>query len=295
MRESLASHRSPGGPRAANPVWIWIVPALLLLAGVAIWFVLVHGLERRTVESTPVAVEPPPEPVADAAPRRPPVEAPTDIPPPPPIPEIPLPSLDESDPVLKGALTEFFGADVVEQYLKPDQLVRNLVVTVDNLPRPKLALDKRPVQPTPGVFATTGPNDGLVISAENYARYTPFVTLIGKSNARIIVGLYRGYYPLLQKAYEELGNPEPSFNTRLIEVIDDLLATPEVEQPVRLVQPNVLYEYADKKLESLSAGQKILIRMGPAHAATIKGKLREIRTELAAAPPALTGTGASGQ
>ena len=33
-------------------------------------------------------------------------------------------------------------------------------------------------------------------------------------------------------------------------------ATPEVSRPVRLVQPRVLYRYADPAIESLSAGQK---------------------------------------
>jgi hypothetical protein len=66
----------------------------------------------------------------------------------------------------------------------------------------------------------------------------------------------------------------------LIEVIDHLLATPEVRDPVRLVQPRVMYEYADPQLQALSAGQKVLIRMGAANAAVVKTKLRELRTEL---------------
>ena len=33
--------------------------------------------------------------------------------------------------------------------------------------------------------------------------------------------------------------------------------------PVKLVQPSVVHKFADPKLESLSAGQKLLIRMGP--------------------------------
>jgi hypothetical protein len=52
------------------------------------------------------------------------------------------------------------------------------------------------------------------------------------------------------------------------------------------VQPRVYFEYADPGLESRSAGQKVLIRMGPKNAAVIKAKLRELRAELASkAPP----------
>jgi hypothetical protein len=77
-----------------------------------------------------------------------------------------------------------------------------------------------------------------------------------------------------------LGYPAGSFNDRLIEAIDDLLMTPDVEGPVELTQPRILYEFADPDLEALSAGEKILLRMGPENSAKIKTKLREIRDEL---------------
>jgi hypothetical protein len=46
------------------------------------------------------------------------------------------------------------------------------------------------------------------------------------------------------------------------------------------VQPKVFYEFADPKLEARSAGQKLLIRMGPQNAAALKKKLREIRSQI---------------
>ena len=42
----------------------------------------------------------------------------------------------------------------------------------------------------------------------------------------------------------------------------------------------VLYEFAAPDLETRSAGQKMLLRMGPDNAARVKAKLREIRAEL---------------
>ena len=56
-----------------------------------------------------------------------------------------------------------------------------------------------------------------------------------------------------------------------------------VSGPIALVQPKALYQFADPELEKLSAGQKIMIRMGPANAAKVKAKLRQIRSELAKA------------
>jgi hypothetical protein len=210
-----------------------------------------------------------------------PEASPEEIAAPPAAPAVPLPPLDASDAEVTGTLTETFGAQVVADYLRPESFIRNVVVTIDSLPRPALALERRPIQPTLGLFAAGGAEDALFLSEENYSRYTPFVTLVARTDGRTIVAIYRRYYPLLQEAYVELGNPDTVFDTRVRQVIDHLLATPDVAEPIALVQPNVLYEYKDPALEELSAGQKILIRMGPEHRALIKSKLREIRTLLA--------------
>ena len=62
-----------------------------------------------------------------------------------------------------------------------------------------------------------------------------------------------------------------------------MLATPQIEGPIALVRPKVLYEFADPDLETRSAGQKIVLRMGRENALRVKAKLAEIRRELAAA------------
>src|ERR1019366_5213644 len=57
---------------------------------------------------------------------------------------------------------------------------------------------------------------------------------------------------------------------------------PDVHGPVAMVRPNVMYQYADPKIEALSAGQKLLVRMGPDNEAIVKAKLRELRAAVAA-------------
>jgi hypothetical protein len=47
-----------------------------------------------------------------------------------------------------------------------------------------------------------------------------------------------------------------------------------------LVQPRVLYEFADQSIEERSAGQKMMIRMGAANAAKAKEVIRAIRNEI---------------
>ena len=106
-------------------------------------------------------------------------------------------------------------------------------------------------------------------------------TSVSSVAATILIDLYRRYYPLFQKAYVDLGYPRGFFDDRLVEAIDDMLATPVVEEPVILIRPHVLYEFEDPDLESRSSGQKLMLRMGSDNAALIKEKLRQVREMIA--------------
>jgi hypothetical protein len=77
-----------------------------------------------------------------------------------------------------------------------------------------------------------------------------------------------------------------------VAVLDVLLATPVPAGPVavQLTQvkgdvpstwPWVRYEYADPQLESLSSGQKMLVRMGPDNARRLKAVMTELRRRVA--------------
>jgi hypothetical protein len=159
------------------------------------------------------------------------------------------------------------------------------VVTVDNLPRQKAAVQKRPTGTVAGSFMADGDELHATINPQNFTRYQPWVAVIGKLNMRQLAALYVHFYPLFQQAYQELGYPNGYFNDRLVQVIDNLLAAPQPTGSIALVRPNVMYTYADPGLESRSAGQKLLMRMGPDNAAVIKAKLTELRAAITAAPP----------
>jgi hypothetical protein len=191
----------------------------------------------------------------------------------------PLPALAESDPKVQQSLDELFGRGL-EQYLVPKDIVRHVVVTIDNLPRKKNSTQMWPIKPLGGELKTSSGNE-LMLNDSNYERYKPLVKLATTADTKQIVATYKRFYPLFQQAYVDLGYPEGYFNNRLVEVIDHLLETPEVEGPVKLVQPGVFYEFADASLESRSSGQKLLLRMGRDNAAAVKLKLRDVRREIA--------------
>jgi hypothetical protein len=195
----------------------------------------------------------------------------------------PLPRLGESDPTLKEALSTLLGPAAFARFLVPEDLVRRIVATIDNLPREAYAARLNPVRPVGGLMRTTGADATLAIAPENATRYAPYVAFAQGIDSAKLVALYARFHPLFQQAFVELGYPDRYFNDRVVEVIDHLLAAPEVRGPILLSAPHVLYEYADPELEARSAGQKLLMRIGPENAAKVKSKLREIRGEIVAA------------
>jgi flagellar basal body-associated protein FliL len=201
-----------------------------------------------------------------------------------------LPALNQSDVIVRDSLAGLFGSKAVDQFIVPENVIRHIVVTVDNLPRKKVAVDLRPIKATPGETAISNQGDATTLSMSNYARYAPFVHLVQTTDPKTLAAVYFHLYPLFQQAYEDLGYPGRFFNDRLVEVIDHLLAAPEPQGPLELVQPKVFYQYADPKLEDLSAGQKLMIRMGPANERDMKAKLRELRAELVRSPAAAGAT-----
>jgi Protein of unknown function (DUF3014) len=195
-----------------------------------------------------------------------------------------LPELADSDAPLRAALVQLTSADAVKNFLVPQDLIRKIVVTIDNLPRQKVAVEKRPADPTAGSFLVNGDELHATLDQRNFDRYKPMVAVISQLDAKQLGVLYIHYYPLFQQSYQNLGYPNGYFNDRLVEVIDNLLATPDLKGPIELVRPNVMYIYADSALESRSAGQKLLMRMGPENAKAIQAKLTELRAVITAGP-----------
>ncbi|HEY5559067.1 MAG TPA: DUF3014 domain-containing protein [Steroidobacteraceae bacterium] len=247
-------------PEADERLGRWILGGLVLIAlGAGAWY----WQKRQSAEPEPVVADT----VASAEPRiQNPIETPAG-----------------TDPALSATeqAATLVGAQRFAAMFVPDDFVRNIVATVDNLARPKIASRMNPAKPPEGAFVTAGTEGNLVLGAANFARYAPWIELVDGLDPDATVELYRRLYPQFQAAYENLGNPDGYFNDRVIEVIDHLLAAPVPPDTVTLTRPNVLFEFADPALEAESSGRKLLLRMGPGNAARVKMKLRDIRDRIA--------------
>lgn len=187
-------------------------------------------------------------------------------------PEPSLPALENSDSFLRERLVGLIGPDSFASYVLPVALVRRIVATVDNLPRETAPRRTMPLAGVPGVY-----------EPGSFERYAPYVRVLEAIDEKSFVRDYARAYPLFQQAYVELGYPGQQFNDRLLAAIDDLLAAPDLAAAPELMRPKVHYEFADPDLETRSAGQKIMLRMGADNAARVKAKLVLIRREILAA------------
>ncbi len=270
----VSAEDRPPARAAASPSRATLLLLLAAIIALAIGGYLVWRARSEPPPAAPAPTAAAPEPKAAVEPPR--IEHPVAVAPPP----APLPGLGESDPTIGSALSKVLGKATFEQFVIPQDLVRHIVATVDNLPRKHVAQRLMPVKAVPGPLQTTGKDTSLVIAADNAARYTPYVRAFESVDSKKLATMYAQHYSLFQLAYSELGYPTRYFNDRLFEAIDNLLAAPDVTGPLALTQPKVLFEFADPALQELSAGQKVLVRMGPDNEAHVKAKLRELRKAL---------------
>jgi Protein of unknown function (DUF3014) len=269
-----------------------VLLVLLLLAGG--YFVFL-----RQPSAPPVAMAPAPPPAmpeaASSAPAPPQIRHPLEAasaPEPSASAAAPLPALADADAVVQGALGDLLGRRAALQLLQTDRFIQRIVATVDNLPTRQASPRLWPVHPMAGRFTAREEGGALQVDPDNARRYLPLVQLVEAIDPASAAALYRRLYPLFQQAYRELGYPQGYFNDRLVEVIDHLQATPQVEGPLAMTltevkgpypstTPWLHYEFADPALQSLSAGQRALLRSGVVNQRRLLAWLSAFRAQVA--------------
>lgn len=275
----------------------WLTGIIVILLGLAAWFYLVPR-EPAVEEAPPTLALPEPAPAAaeEAASIEPPPVPDSAIAEPAVDAGPALPDLADSDPAAIEAATGLVGFEPVERYLSHENVISRAVATVNALSARQIPAVIQVMQGPGGDFAAIpdpepetvirnalgDPIPQYTLDPANYDRYTPYVDMLEAADPASISGTYERYEELFEKAFRQLGYPEGGFEQRLLAVIDELLATPQVDGPVRLIKPEAYYRFADERLESLTAGQKILLRMGPDNAARVKARLHLVREALPA-------------
>lgn len=278
----------------------WIIGIVLVLLAAGSWY-FYQASESRTEQAAPppaveVVQKEAPAPVAAVEesvveiveqPRQEVESEPF-------VEEEPLPSLQDSDPLAVDTLSSLVGEAMALRYFASEDLISRLVSNIDALGSRQVPAAIQAVQGPEDEFEVTiddqpdttivneegDPIAQYLVDPDNDRRYLVYVEMLEAVDVDQVAGLYRQHYPLFQEAWQQLGYPDGDFNERLLIIIDELLATPEVDGPLRLKKPEAYYLFSDEELESLSAGQKIMLRMGSENAARVKSRLSEIRPVL---------------
>ena len=196
------------------------------------------------------------------------------------LPEI-LPTVQQSDESIQKAFSNLRIKPSLLKLLMLENFIQRLVVSIDNLPEKRLPRVHSPLVAPSGRFIASGTTEAPQTSTRNHTRYNAHLELLESLDQQRVVKIYAHFYPLFQTAFEQLGYKNAYFNDRLIYVIDHLLETPNPPEPLLLAQPSVLHTYADPLLEELSAGQKILLRIGPEQRKKVLNSLKGYRDKLA--------------
>ncbi|MGY6554207.1 MAG: DUF3014 domain-containing protein [Wenzhouxiangella sp.] len=192
-----------------------------------------------------------------------------------------LPALIDSDPAALASLRRLIGVESVARWVRPEWIISRTVVVVHSLDAAAPPAEVRPLRLLRSAPQAQADSDQALYWTEATAqRYAELVLAFETMTPGAAAAQYRRYYPLFQQAWEELGEAEPWFNDRLIDIIDHLLGAPRVELPVALVPWEGRLRFAAEALEAESWGRKLLIRLGPEQSSLVREWLHAFRQEL---------------
>ena len=256
-----ASRFHPGGQYFLPLIGVVVVAIVVAIASF-----FVFGAQETVSETEPVVETPP------LAPPPPPVEEPAEV--------IVLPSLGESDSLVRDLVTALTSHPAFAAWLIPDNVVRTFVLVVENVANGNNPADHlTPLRPTQR-FRTLGEAPQLSIDAASYARYNTHAEIVASIDPVGAAELYRRLYPLITEAYAELGHPDGGFDDTLHRALRNLLETPVLERDATLVPRAAFFEFAADELENLQPVQKQFLGMGPRNVRAVQASLLDIAREL---------------
>ena len=266
----------PPDPPQADRQWpvklIAAAAVAVVVLGAGLWWLLGGTDDPGDTQVAEVAAEPAePEPPA----------APVELAEPEVIPEpVELPALGDSDAFVRELVDALLAHPNLAAWLVGDNLIRQFVVTVDNVANGRNPAQQLAVLRPERRFRATGDGEQMLIDPASYQRYDLFARVTGALDPPGAALLYQTLEPLLDEAHRDLGYPDTPFRRTLERAVRHLLAAPVVESPPVVVRRATLHLYADERLEALTPAQKQFIGMGPDNVLVVQAQLRAIADEI---------------
>ena len=191
-----------------------------------------------------------------------------------------LPPMEGMDAFLRPLLGALSSRPELANWLATDDLIGQLASAIDqaavgNSP----ARDFKVIKPA-GAFAATGRGNQRFVEVSSYRRYDGLVQTVTSIDATRVAVLYKTIRPRLNEAYRRMGNPDGDVDRAMARVLDILLDTPIVKDPIPIVADEGAWIYADEALEERPPTQKQLLRMGSANVERVQTWLRALQAAL---------------
>lgn len=252
------------------------------------------------IKETPIAVEVTPEPIPEVISEKPEPTVVEDVIEP--VKE-PLPLLDNSDNWLKLKLPEITWRKELLKLIIDEDMIRRFVVFTDNFAQGIIAYEHSPFTSPKGKFTVVAKSSSsqeilqtetdepirskLPIKQDTWQwsdtsskRFNLYVDLLRSIDSESLVNWYSEIKPLIDEAYNELGY-EDNFTNTLQDAITRVLDMELPKSSMELIQPSVMYKFADPELEALPDSDKLLLRIGKENLLVMKAILLELHEKLA--------------
>ena len=261
------TEQAPISKRKGPPAWLLVVVLLLAAAGVGVWFVL--SQPRGPMDTAVDAGLPMESAPIDAGPAL---------------------SLDDGDALLKkvaalwskeALYAKWLDALVIRQLVAATQLVAEgnspraavpfIFIAGPFAVREELAKKKKSkskIPPPPR-------EERLFISTPSFARYDGITATFASIDAAAAGEAWAKLEPFCDVAFGEISRPGTRFHDTLRTALAKLLAVQVPEGELEVVPKGAVYAFKDPQLESLTAAQKHLVRMGAKNAQLIQEQLRQ--------------------
>lgn len=184
-----------------------------------------------------------------------------------------VPPLNESDDYVREALAPL---ELPEPWVAPNDLARRLAVVVDNTARGEIPRRQLSFLTPSTPFKVVEYDDEIYLDPANYQRFDAYVDMLEAVDPETTAATLETLAPLLQQALGELGNQLTIADQARV-AIDQILAVPVRREEIQLVQPKVVYEFAEPRLEAMTPLQKQMLRMGPDNVERVQAYLKRLR------------------
>lgn len=195
----------------------------------------------------------------------------------PPEPEL---TLKQSDPLVREALAAQVADGVFEQSLQQEDLLERGTAFIDAAGNGSVLNKVFPFPAIEGKYSVIEIAGKPVVDPESYQRYDAYAAAVSALDPDTLAAAFHQFRPLLEQAYGNLGYDAADMDNSLIRALDQVIATPVLEEPAVLVKHVTTYTYEDETLENLSPLAKQLMRMGPENQAIIQAQAKALRAAL---------------